>query len=354
MRRSREYWPSVGILVIVTVGCNDRDHQYIGHGVSIKAEASAPLISEELRAHHFGAVISRADRKLKHEYRLVNKTNHDVKIIELVNRKPCCGEVRTGKTTLHPNDEADVEVTISVRQEFGDIVHETAVLTEPPQAEDLVLRTTATAFPAFRVEEVTPANGTVLLSSDKPKPVEFLALACGSSNEPLINLNRVVLRSTTEAVWLGPKENAGSKDCLTSEMRRFTAVLDPAGPAGERKTGIVLESHGRPCYTHVVSWEVVSPMMASPKTIVVRPSARAYRVRIQSRDQALFRITRIECGVPGIRSRAASLGSAAQAQHVVEVELGETAPSGSVRSVIKVFTDHPAQERVDVPFIVLE
>ena len=176
--------------------------------------ASATLIGEESRSHHFGAVISKSGLKLKHGYRLVNTTKHDVKVTSLVNRKPCCGALRIGKTMLHPGDETEVEVTLSIRQEFGDVIHDTVVLTEPAQPDELVLRTMARAYPAIRIEEVTPGSGTVLLSSDKPKPVEFRVLAYGSSRSAGVDLDRVELCSAINVDWLGLKEEV----CLRGRL----------------------------------------------------------------------------------------------------------------------------------------
>ncbi len=314
--------------------------------------ASATLIGEESRSHHFGAVISKSGLKLKHAYRLLNTTKHDVKVTNLVNRKPCCGEVRIGKTMLHPGDETEVEVTLSIRREFGDIVHDTVVLTEPAQAEELILRTMAKAYPQMRIEGVTPANGMVLLSSDKPKLIEFRALAYGSSTEKSVDLDHVELRSAIKVNWLGPKEEGTSEDDLTIQARGFTALFDPAGAPGERKAEILLLNDKQPCYSHVVSWAAVSPLMASPKIIVMKPGERDYRVLIQSRDQKPFRITRIECMVPGVQARAANNGAAPTQK--VEVEGEDTSRPQNERGIITVFTDHPLQARVDLPFVIIE
>ncbi len=351
MPSSRRQWPSLGILIIAVVGCDDRGQTDIAPP-NESAAASATLIGEESRSHHFGAVISKSGLKLKHGYRLVNTTKHDVKVTNLVNRKPCCGEVRIGKTMLHPGDATQVEVTLSIRQEFGDVIHDTVVLTEPAQPDELVLRTMARAYPAIRIEEVTPANGTVLLSSDKPKPVEFRALAYGSSTEPFTDLDRVELRSAIKVNWLGPREKATFEDDLKVVTRRFAALLDPAGPPGERKTEIVLQDDKDPCCTHVVSWETVSPLTASPKMVVMTPGEREYRVLVQSRDQKPFRITRIECNVPGVEGRAANNAPAL-------TQTAEVGGQGAVRpkdgrGIITFFTDHPSQARVDLPFVVIE
>jgi hypothetical protein len=314
--------------------------------------ASAPLIAEESRSHHFGAVISKSGLKLKHGYRLVNATKHDVKVRDLINRRPCCGEVRVGKATLHSGDETEVEVTLSIRQEFGDIIHDTVVLTEPAQPEELVLRTMARAYPPIRVEEVTPANGTVLLSSDKPKPVEFRVFAYGSSTQAPIDVDRVELRSAIKVDWLGLKEEATGEDDLTVETRRFTVLLDPAGLPGEHKAEIVPLNDKRPCYSHLVSWETVSPITASPKMLVMKPDERDYRVLIQSRDRKLFRITGIKCNVAGVQGRAAQVTAALT--QTVEAEVQGIVRPRNGRGLITVFTDHPAQGKVDVPFAVVD
>jgi hypothetical protein len=257
-----------------------------------------------------------------------------------------------GKTTLHPGDETEIEVTLSVRQEFGDVVHEAVVLTEPPQPEALVLRTMAKAYPSVRIEEVPPINGLVLLSSDQPKRVEFRAFAHGSSNEPPADLDRLRLRSTVKADWAGPKEESPSEDGLRIETRRFTASLDPAGPPGERRAEILLQYGDLVRYRHVVSWEVALPITASPKLTVIRPGQRDYRVLIRSRDQKPFRIARVECGVPGIRGRASN--TAAALAQTVEVVSEGAPPSEGWRGIITVFTDHPTQGKVDLPFVVVE
>jgi hypothetical protein len=311
----------------------------------------ASLVEEESRAHHFGAVVSSASRTLRHTYRLANSTSHDVKIVEIVNRKPCCGDVRVSTTILHPGGEAQVEVTLTVRQEFGDIVHEVVVSTEPAQAEPLVLRTTAEVYPPLRIEGVTPASALALLVSGQPRLAEFRAFACGSSAEPAIDLGRAGLRSMIGAQWLGPSEDGPAVNGLTVTWRRFGALLDPAGPVGERKAEVLIMDGDRVAYRHAVTWEAVAPIAASPQLIVVEPGKREYRVVVRSRDQRHFRITRIECKGVVVEWRAAS--SAAALAHTVELGgLGALAANVK-RGTITMLTDHP-QGNVELPFVVLE
>ena len=134
--------------------------------------------------------------------------------------------------------------------------------------------------------------------------------------------------------------------------RRLTALLNPAGPPGERKAAIVLLNDKRPCYTHAVSWDAVSPIAASPKMIVMKPGERDYRVLIQLRDQKSFRVMRVECRVPGVHGRA--VGTAAGASQMVEVESQAALRPRGGRGHITVFTDHPGQRKVDLPFVVID
>ena len=314
-------------------------------------QADAPLIADEARSHHFGAVISGSGKKLKHAYRLANATNHEIKFVDLVNRKPCCGDVRIGTTTLRPGDLTEVEVTISIRQEFGEIVHDTAVLTEPAEPEELVLRTMATAYPPVRIEEESPVKNAVLLRSDKPKSVDFRVFVYGSSTEPPVDLDRIELRSTIKVKWLGPKQAVTSDGDPTVETRQFTALLDPAGLPGERKSEIVLQDDKQTYYTHRLTWHVIPVITAAPKLIVMKPGKRDYRVLIQSRDQRQFRIMRVESKVPGIQGRA--VNAAAALTQLVEVEAEDALRKKDQRGHLTVFTDHPDHGQVDLPFVVI-
>jgi hypothetical protein len=284
-----------------------------------------------------------------HRYRLANTTRHDVKIVDVINRKTCCGIIRVGALALRPGDATDVEVTLVVGERFGEVAHETEVVTDLPSDPNLVLRTTATAIPAVRVEEISSQEGTILIGTGEPKRAEFRVFASGTPTEPPLDLDRVELRSTIKVDWVRQKEESPSDGGLRVESRRFAAWLDSAGPPGERAAEIRLYEGKQVLHRHDVNWEVVSPITASPKMIVMRPGERDRRVIIHSRDRRPFRITRIECKAPGIQVRA---GNAAALTQTIEVEGVPRSESG--QGVVTVFTDHPAQGRVELPFVVIE
>lgn len=282
----------------------------------------------------------------------MNGTNQDVKIVEVVNRKPCCGEIRVGNALLHPGDETQVEVTLAVRQEFGDIVHETVVLTEPPQSDELVLRTSVRAYPAVRVEEAVLTDASILLTSDQPRRVVLRVFAYGSTKQPPFRLDHVEPRSSVKVEWEGPEEATSSNDGLKVGSRRLVATLDPAAKVGERKDEILLLDSDRVVYRHTLNWEVVPPITSSPKMIVLRAGNNHFRLVVQSRDNSLFRITRVEISVPRI-SGCRDDGAAALT-HSVVLEGTDVRREGDGRGFVTVFTDHPLQSKVELPLVVLE
>lgn len=99
-----------------------------------------------------------------------------------------------------------------------------------------------------------------------------------------------------------------------------------------------------------MNWEVVAPITASPRMIVIRPGQADFRVLIQSRDKTTFKVTRVECDAPGIQAHAAS--TAAGPMQSIAVS-GIPRPAKE-RGVVTVFTDHPAQAKVELPFVVIE
>ena len=100
---------------------------------------------------------------------------------------------------------------LSIQQEFGDVIHEVVVQTNPPQVEELVLRTTAKAYPAIRVEDTTPNNGSVLPSSDKARLVEYSVFAHGTWDEPPIDLDRVELARRSRSIGTARRRRAPAR-----------------------------------------------------------------------------------------------------------------------------------------------
>jgi len=342
--------PYLAVLAAM-IGCNASPTAVTEPRVSPEAEAHRSLIADGDREHDFGAVIGRPGQKMDHRYRLANATSRDVAITDVINRKTCRGIVNPVAKTLRPGESTDVVVTLVVGDRFGGIVHEAEVVTGSPDEPSIVLRTSARAFPAFRVEELASNNKEAILIGSQPREAEFRVVATGNAADPAADLDRMTLRSTVSVEWSGPKEVATSDlEGLTAESRRFVARLDPANGPGARKAEVLVLDGDQPRFRHALEWTIETPLSASPRMVVMKPAQAAFRVLIQARDRKPFRVDRVESAYPGVRGRAAG-GDAATTQ-VVEIE--GSPPSDVKKGTLTVVTDHPAQPKLDLPFMVLD
>ena len=327
----------------LAIGCSDADR------VPTPETAPTDLIADDARAHDFGLIIGGRGQRMRHRYRLTNTTRSAVRILNVVNRKPCCGEVTVSKKEIPPGAAVDVEVVIRVGQEFGGLVHEAEVLTDHPSAVPVVLRTTAHVVPPIRVEELSNSSDPIVAGTKGLRRAGFRVIASGTDADPPIDLDLLKPHSSVRVEWSGPTERGVSDDGLKEDRRNFVIVLDSEGSAGPRSATISLRLAGRDLYQHEVRWEVVAPITASPQVVVIKPPGQEARILLKSHDGRPFKVLRVECDVPAIEGRAARAAGAVS--HVITVRQGP----GSVKEKgrLTVLTDHPAQSRVELPLVVL-
>ena len=330
------------------VGCGARPEVTAKPSARPAAKLEPALIAEADREHDFSPVIGRPGQKFTHRYHLTNTTGGVVTLTDIINRKTCCGIVTVGGSTLKPGEATDVNVTLLVGDRFGGVDHVTEVVTDQLDQPRIILRTRAMVYPAIRIEE--PARETLLVGSG-PRRVELRAVATGSAGDPPTDLDRLTLRSSVPFEWLGSKGSVDSEvEGLTIISRRFAAQLDPSGEPGERRAEILLLDGERVAFRHDLRWGVETPLMASPGVAILKRAQAARRITIQSRDRIPFRITAVEPSVAGVAGHASSAG--ASPTHIVEVA---GSPSSDLKKgVVIVTTDHPAQPRMELPFVVLD
>lgn len=308
------------------------------------------MIAEADRRHDFGAVIARPGRVMTHAYRLTNATGHDLKLAEPINRKPCCGVIKLDKSSLRPGESATVEVKLAINKTFGDVVHETEIVADPPLPAEVVLRTTAHAYPAIRVEEVPDASAAEIIRGGQPRRSVYRIIATGTADDPPADLGKLDLASTIPARWEGPKEESLSDDGLAIVTRRLGASLAATGEPGEQVATIALRDGKRTIYEHRVTWEVFAPLTVTPKVAVVKPGSHQVNLVLVSRDRAPFRVLRIDTKRAGIQARSQSEASGRSQTIVVDVDGAKS----DGKEGLTVFTDHPAQATVKIPVLVLD
>ena len=74
-----------------------------------------------------------------------------MEILNVINRKTCCGIVRSGATILHPGDATDIEITLLVGDRFGGVLHETEVVTDCRVGVDVSMESLLADFHAVIV-----------------------------------------------------------------------------------------------------------------------------------------------------------------------------------------------------------
>jgi hypothetical protein len=294
--------------------------------------------------------VSRAGRELTHRYQLRNRTTNDVAIVNVVNRKPCCGRVNQVKTVLRPGNEVAIEVILLVGDRFGDVVHETEVVTEPTDVDPLVLKTSARVVPEIQVEAEDSARIVLPVGSNEDRVVPHRVLAWGTETDPPIDLDRLTLRSTIKVEWFGPKEQGIDDDGLPRATRRFRAKLPAHPSAGPQSAELVLFEGDTRRHVQTLRWEVVSALVAAPEVLIFRSGASKSRVLIRSTDRRPFRVLGVSSGTDGLQGRA--VASEAAATQIVEFDGEPRRIDG--RPVATVLTDHPAQREVVLPLVFLE
>ena len=335
--------------VLFFCGCDSRPVATVSHVE--QTHSPQTLISDEDRRFSFGTIISKPGRQVVHRYRLANPTSREVQILDLVNRKSCCGVIVVGSKKIRPGESTEVEVTLVVGEKFGGIVHEAEILTDLPADSSILLLTSAVGQPALRVEEVAHTREPIIQGSGRPVRSEYRVIACGTSNEAPFNLDQASLRSGLEVEWLGPKETGAFEDDLRTESRRLVATIDPAGPIGDRREEVLIRDGASMLHRFDLTWSIVEPIAITPKVMIIRAGEKTRRVTLRSRDRSEYSITRIEYSTSGMKARA--LGHEAAATQVIEVD-GDLAAIKDRRGLILVFTDLPTQGKVEVPFFVID
>jgi hypothetical protein len=212
-----------------------------------------------------------------------------------------------------------------------------------------VLRTSARAIAALRL---TPADGGGVARVDRGQDAggEFNVLAAGTEADPPVDLDQLTLRSTLKAAWTGPAESVPDEEGLTALRRRFRVLYDSSTAPGEHQAEVEIRDTETPLLKEIVRWEVLPTITVSPSVLVLRADRPSPRVVLSSRGRA-YSISRIECDSPGLQGHAE--GTAPARTQVVRFEGLPVSPK-SGRGTVSLFTDHPGQDRVDLPFVVIE
>ncbi len=307
------------------------------------------LINQVSRTYNFGKLIGQAGTTREHIYRLENHSSRTVRIVEVVNLKPCCGSVSVSANALAPNGSAEVRVTLRPHVPFGRVTHEAVVQTDPPAPEELRLVSQAEVYPPLRIEEPADGERAPLLSSTSPRKYLFTAFAYGTALDAPLDLNSLELRSTLKGEWCGPKSSESTDGELREDSRSFFVWLDAAGEPGARRGEVCLLRGGEVALRHELFWEVLARITTSPSVAVVDPAGGECRIEVRSHDHTAFRVVNASCDVPGVRARPFEPGAGLARS----VRIESRPHSREAKGTLTLETDHPVQSKIRVPVVLL-
>ena len=130
-------------------------------------------------------------------------------------------------------------VTMLLGNKFGDVIHEAQLVTDPPSAGELVVRTVAIAVPDFRVEAVAKRDLS-FTNADGIQRIPFVVTANGDRLDRPVELADVTL--TTGADWSSPARLIEGEEGTPAISREFVVTLDPSGAPGRRAVSVALRS----------------------------------------------------------------------------------------------------------------
>jgi hypothetical protein len=308
------------------------------------------LIADVDRSFDFGPVVARPGAQRVHHYQLLNDTLDAITITDVINRKPCCGALRLDKAALAPGESANLELTMSVGDKFGDVVHEAVVVTDRPAADEIVLRTTARALPAVRFEP-DGEHGSTVMRGAKPCELAFQVIAYGTEGDPPADLAAASLTGSATARWLDEAESHSDGDGVIERTRRCAVTLSPVGEEGDRRDSVIVEADGAAIYQHMILWQLVPAVHATPKVLVIRPEVTEYRIRLTSADGSDFRVTGI--ATPDGSIRHAEPSKDLRSAHILTFICDAASCVATGKASVTVTTDHPLQPSLDIPIVII-
>ena len=323
-------------------------------GKKFVTQNTQPFSNQDNWSFDFGNIVVDKPRSYKHDYVLINTSQRNVKIASCVNRMPCCGDVECTPKVLKPGDQAKVTVRLRTSNvEFGAIQHSTSIETDDPEMSHLELRTKAMAFPHTWIESIDTATPR-LLSGEKAER-NFILVSTGNSEVPVLDLNRVELQSRLNAAWTGQTRPRYTKEEGLEVLERpFSVTLIGSESTGHKNDEVDCYIDNTLLYRQKIQWEVVSPVLASPATIMVFSSnalaqKKNWTILLISTDRIAFNITKVEVSNPSLRVSQATSG--ARERHVIIIGCKDVPALLKNKNALTFKIDHPKAKSTSISFL---
>jgi hypothetical protein len=282
---------------------------------------------------------------------LTNLLRKNVRILQFINAKPCCGEVdSTEPKTLAPGESITLKVRVKAGETLGPLSHRALVKTDLAESSELEFWTLADVIPRARLEETTQ-KATSLFPGQSARR-DFVAFSSGTKAEPPLTLDDTTVKASTGLTWGGPATESRSEGGIVESRRPFTIELKADGQPRTCHVDISIVDGTSILLRRLIDWEVASCLKASPPGIIVtdRSERTETNILIRSVDDRAFALSEATSSLPGVV--AEFKGSERHGIHVVRVKIESGPANRGKTGQVTITTDHPSQRIVRVSVFV--
>jgi hypothetical protein len=282
------------------------------------------------KSHDFGTVARGS--KVRHTFRVVNTTSHDVRIADF--RTRCgCTDVQIGSREVPPGTQTTVEVTLDTTRFVGYKPSGLTLVFDRPQFVEVDLNLSSFIRGDLMLSEGGFDFGTVPRGASRSHTLQ-LTYQGTRSDWAITQLNTITehVRATLKPVGR-----------TTSGARRYelTATVNPDAPAGYLREEITLSTNDPESPTIPVSiTATVQPAVTVAPAVLnlghVKPGQEIQKV-VMVKGLQPFRVT----GASSLRPEVTATGPAGEAKpfHTMTVTLRAPTTAGPYNAVLEIATD---------------
>jgi hypothetical protein len=344
------------VLFATLPGCAPTPPQARMTAPANQAYATVGRFGDESDRHfNFGQVLADPSRELSHTFTLQNQTGKVVTIGRVVNGMPCCGEVEPVQAReVRPG--ASLSVTVKVRaQSVGPLRHWTSLVTDDPDADEIILDAVALVHAPLRIEALD--ENALVVAPGHGFARRFELIECLNISEPTNSQEKArwsisLPDRTAKVQWeASPHERPLSIE-LKERIHPFSVALSAGELSGADGTSLVVSDGTEPKLTYQLRWNVAAAIKAYPTLLRFSGrSSEAYTLTLSCMEGRPFKIVRITCDLPGV---GVSMREESGSRHVLDVAFKAGAVEHRTRTgEIAIETDLAAQKRVRVPVLLV-
>lgn len=284
------------------------------------------------KSHNFGTVARGS--KLRYAFRLVNRTSHDIHILDT--RTKCgCTDVKVGARDVPPGTQTTIEATIDTTKFLG------------YKASGLTLVLDRPSFVEVDLNLICFIRGDVMLN---PGQVDFQRVLRGSKPALKLNLTYLGGRPGWDIVkvqTIGPQVSAElrklGRDAGGALQYEITTTLDPETPSGYFKDEITLLTNDQesPRIPISVTANVQAAVTVAPSVMNLGhvKAGQTIRRTVLVKANKPFKVTDVTSKKPDLKATKAF--EDAQPFHKLTVELTAPTQPGPYDAVLEIATDLP-------------